>query len=140
MTNVVIAIALGAAALLVAWAVNRRKPKATPAHSGHHVPDHIDRGDFVRPEAPVLIAVFTSATCASCAAMVATARHVANDVASDGVVVDEAEVGSRGDVHRRYEIDAVPILVVVDRGGVVRASFAGAVSANELAEALVGLH
>jgi hypothetical protein len=54
--------------------------------------------------------------------------------------VDEAELGARADAHRRYEIDAVPILVVVDRDGVVRASFAGAVTANELAEALVGLH
>ncbi len=47
---------------------------------------------------------------------------------------------TRGDVHRRYDIDAVPILVVADKDGLVRASFAGAVSANELAEALVGLH
>lgn len=135
MTNVLVALALGAAALVVAWLINRRKPKATPMTSTHRVPDRIDRGDFAHPEAPVLIAVFTSATCASCAAMVATAR----ELASDAVTVDEAEVGARGDAHRRYEIDAVPILVVADRDGVVRASFAGAVTANELAEALVGL-
>jgi hypothetical protein len=135
-TNVLIAVALGAAALVVAWLINRRKPKATAMISAHHVPDRIDRGEFIRPEAPVLIAVFTSATCASCAAMVATAR----ELASDAVAVDEAELGARADAHRRYEIDAVPILVVADRDGVVRASFAGAVTANELAEALVGLH
>jgi hypothetical protein len=135
-TNVLVALALGAAALVVAWLINRRKPKGTPMVSAHHVPDRIERGDFAHPEAPVLIAVFTSATCASCAAMVATAR----ELASDGVAVDEAEVGASGDAHRRYEIDAVPILVVADRDGVVRASFAGAVTANELAEALVGLH
>ncbi len=136
MTNVLIAVALGAAALVVAWLINRRKPKATAMISAHHVPDRIDRGEFIRPEAPVLIAVFTSATCASCAAMVATAR----ELASDAVAVDEAELGARADAHRRYEIDAVPILVVADRDGMVRASFAGAVTANELAEALVGLH
>jgi len=135
-TNVLIAVALGAAALVVAWLINRRKPKATAMISAHHVPDRIDRGEFIRPEAPVLIAVFTSATCASCVAMVATAR----ELASDAVAVDEAELGARADAHRRYEIDAVPILVVADRDGVVRASFAGAVTANELAEALVGLH
>jgi hypothetical protein len=135
-TNVLIAVALGAAALVVAWLINRRKPKATAMISAHHVPDRIDRGEFIRPEAPVLIAVFTSATCASCAAMVATAR----ELASDAVAVDEAELGARADAHRRYEIDAVPILVVADRDGVVRASFAGAVTANELEEALVGLH
>jgi hypothetical protein len=134
-TNVLVAVALGAAALVVAWLINRRKPKGTPMTSAHRVPDRIDRGDFAHPEAPVLVAVFTSATCASCAAMVATAR----ELASDAVAVDEVEVGARGDAHRRYEIDAVPILVVADRDGVVRASFAGAVTANELAEALVGL-
>ena len=136
MTNVLVAVALGAAALVVAWLINRRKPQATAMVSAHHVPDRIDRGEFIRPEAPVLIAVFTSATCVSCAAMVATAR----ELASDAVAVDEAELGARADAHRRYEIDAVPILVVADRDGVVRASFAGAVTANELAEALVGLH
>ncbi len=135
MTNVLVAIGLGALALLVAWLINRRKPKATPIAGAHHVPDRIDRADFARPDAPVLLAVFTSATCTSCAAMVAVARAAA----SDAVAVDEAEVGARGEVHRRYEIDAVPILVVADRDGAVRASFAGAVTANELAGALVGL-
>ena len=136
MTNGLVAVALGAAALGVAWLINRRKPQATAIFSAHHVPDRIDRGEFIRPEAPGLIAVFTSATCVSCAAMVATAR----ELASDAVAVDEAELGARADAHRRYEIDAVPSLVVADRDGVVRASFAGAVTANELAEALVGLH
>ena len=136
MTNVLVAISLGALALVAAWLINRRKPKTTPVAGAHHVPDRIDRSDFARPEAPVLLAVFTSATCVSCAAMVAVARGAA----SDTVAVDEAQVGARGDVHRRYEIDAVPILVVADRDGIVRASFAGAVTADELAEALVGLH
>ena len=132
MTNVLVAVALGAAALVVAWLINRRKPKATAMISAHHVPDRIDRGEFIRPEAPVLIAVFTSATCVSCAAMVATAR----ELASDAVAVDEAELGARGEAHRRYEIDAVPILVVADKDGLVRASFAGSVRSEELEVAI----
>jgi hypothetical protein len=131
-TNLVVAVALGGAALLVAWLINRRKPKATPMASAHHVPDRIDRGDFARPDAPVLVAVFTSATCASCAAMVATAR----ELASDAVTVDEAEAGARGDVHRRYEIDAVPIAVVADRYGLVCASFAGSMGLPDLRDAI----
>ena len=52
------------------------------------------------------------------------------------VAVEEAEVGARPDVHERYEIDAVPIALVVDRAGTVRASFAGSVTTEELREAL----
>jgi hypothetical protein len=131
-TSVAIAIGLAAIALIVAWLINRRRPAATPVLPAHHVPDRVSRSDFARPDAPVLVAVFTSATCASCEAMVATAR----EVASPAVAVDEAEAGTRGDVHQRYEIDAVPIAVVADKDGVVRASFAGSVGLADLREAV----
>ncbi len=35
-------------------------------------------------------------------------------------------------LHRKYHIDAVPIVVVADRLGVVRASFVGPMSATDL--------
>ena len=73
MTNVLIAVVLGAVALGGAWIINRKKPR-TSAVVDHHVPTHVDRADFARPEAPVLVAVFTSATCATCAVMLSTAR------------------------------------------------------------------
>ena len=131
MTNVVIAVVLGAVALGAAWIINRKKPRAS-AVVDHHVPTRVDRADFARPEAPVLVVVFTSATCATCAAMLATA----GEAASDAVVVEEAEATTRADVHERYQIDAVPIAVVVDRNGVVRASFAGSMSAADLSAAI----
>ncbi len=131
MTNVLIAVVLGAVALGAAWIINRRKPRTT-AVVDHHVPTHVDRTDFARPDAPVLVAVFTSATCVTCAAMLSTARRFA----SDSVVVEEAEATARADVHGRYHIDAVPIAVVVDRDGVVRASFAGSISADDLGAAI----
>jgi Thioredoxin len=134
-TTVLIAVVLGVAALGVAALINRRRPPTAPA-AGPHIPGRVDRRDFSRPDAAVLVVVFTSATCASCAAMVATARAEASDV----VVVDEVEAGERAEIHRRYEIDSVPILVVADRTGVVRASFAGTVTREALEEALVGLH
>jgi hypothetical protein len=130
-TNVLIAVILGGVALGAAWLINRKKPR-TSAPIDHHVPTHVDRADFARPDAAVLIAVFTSATCVTCAAMLSTARSAAGD----GVVVDEAEAKVRADVHERYLIDAVPIAVVVDREGVVRASFAGSMNADDLAAAI----
>ena len=131
MTNVVIAVVLGAVALGVAWIINRKKPRAS-AVVDHHVPTRVDRADFARPEAPVLVVVFTSATCATCAAMLATARHAVGDA----VAVEEAEATARADVHERYGIDAVPIAVLVDCDGVVRASFAGSMSADDLDAAI----
>ncbi len=127
MTTVLIAVVLGVAALGVAALINRRRPATGPA-AGPHIPDTVDRTDFSRPDAAVLVVVFTSATCASCAAMVATARAEASDV----VVVDQVEAGDRAEIHRRYEIDSVPVLVIADRAGVVRASFAGSVRPDDL--------
>ncbi len=131
MTTVLIAVVLGLAALGVAALINRRRPAAYRA-AGPHIPDRIEREDFARPEAPVLVVVFTSATCASCAAMVAAVL----EVASDTVAVDEVEAGHRAETHRGYEIDSVPIALVVDGAGVVRASFAGSVRPEDLRAAV----
>jgi hypothetical protein len=43
-----------------------------------------------------------------------------------------AEVAARPDVHRQYHIDAVPLVVVADAEGVVRAGFLGPVTATDL--------
>ena len=90
------------------------------------------RADFARPDARALVVVFTSALCATCVAMLSAAAAVR----SDEVAVDEAEVGARPEGDERYEIDAVPIALVVDRTGIVRGPFAGSVTADELREAL----
>ena len=88
-----------------------------------------------RPDAPWLVAVFTSATCDSCAKAVERAKVLA----SDSVAVDEAEVKARPDLHRRYHIDAVPTIVVADAEGVVRTSFTGPPSATDLWAAVAGV-
>lgn len=135
MVRLVVAFALAAAvALLAAW-LQRRRPGAGPAPTRHHVPTLVDRGDFDRPGAPWLVVVFTSATCSSCAAVLAAARPLA----SGDVVIEEAEVVGRADLHRRYGIDAVPTTVVVDRSGAVRRHFLGPVTADQLRDALTEL-
>ncbi len=131
MTTVLVAVVLGLVALGVAALINRRRPATAPA-AGPHIPGKVDRTDFSRQDAAVLVVVFTSATCTSCAAMVATARAEG----SDDVVVDEVEAGDRAEIHRRYEIDSVPILVIADRRGAVRASFAGSVRPDDLRAAV----
>jgi hypothetical protein len=50
----------------------------------------------------------------------------------------EAEAAEHRDLHTRYRIEAVPMLVVADREGVVRAGFVGAVTEEELRGAVGG--
>jgi protein-disulfide isomerase len=129
--RLLVAVAIAIAVALLAWLLERRRPEA-PTQRRWAVPDQLDRADFERPGAPWLVAVFSSATCDSCAETVDRARVLA----SADVVVQEVEVGDRGDLHRRYNVEAVPTLVVADREGVVRASFVGPPPEAELAAAI----
>ena len=134
MERVLIAAGLAVAVAVLAWVVQRRRPEA-PSQRRWAVPDQLDRADFERPGAPFLIAVFTSATCHSCAQTLDNAQ----EIASADVVVQEVEVAAHGDLHRRYNIEAVPTLVVADREGVVRASFVGPIPEGGLEEAFAQL-
>ncbi|MGH9265228.1 MAG: hypothetical protein ACRD1D_11105 [Acidimicrobiales bacterium] len=123
-----------AVAVVIAVIIERRRPEA-PTQGNWAVPAQLDRADFARPDAPWLVAVFTSATCDSCAKAVDRAKVLE----SAEVAVDEVEVKARPDIHRRYHIDAVPIVVVADREGVVRTSFTGPPSATDLWAAVAGV-
>jgi hypothetical protein len=121
-------------ATAVAVVVRRRRPEP-PTQARWPVPVQLDRVDFDRPDAPWLVVVFSSATCLSCA----DAFEKAKVLAGADVVVQDVDVQARPDLHRRYAIDAVPVTVVVDREGVVRASFVGAPSATDLWAAVAEL-
>ena len=127
MDRLLIAGAIVVVALVVALIARRRRPDA-PTQPAGQVPTQLDRHDFERPDAPWLVAVFTSATCDTCAEVVAKAAVLA----SEEVAVTDVEWQSRRSVHDRYRIDRVPLLVIADRDGVVRASFAGPVTATDL--------
>jgi len=118
----------------VAVVVRRRRPEP-PTQGKWPVPTQVDRADFDRPDAPWLVVVFSSTTCLSCA----DAVEKAEVLASAEVVVQDVEVTANPDLHRRYGIDAVPVTVVADGDGVVRASFVGAPSATDLWAAVADL-
>jgi hypothetical protein len=123
-----IALALAGAALLVAAVVARRQRPDAPVRTGYAVPAQLDRADFARPDAPWLVAVFTSATCGTCAGV----WDRAQPLASEAVAVTELELTTARALHDRYGIEAVPTTVVADRDGVVQASFLGPVTATDL--------
>jgi hypothetical protein len=129
------ALVLAAVVLAVAALVQRRRRPDAPVRTGYPVPQQLDRVDFDRSEAPWLVAVFTSATCTSCAGVWDRARHLeCGDVA-----VQELEVAARKDLHDRYRIEAVPTTVVADAAGVVRQSWVGPITATDLWAAVAEL-
>jgi hypothetical protein len=127
-TRLVVAAVLVLAAVVVARLIQRRRTSAPPTQPEWRAPVQLDRSDFAQPDRPWLVVVFSSATCHSCADVVAKAKALA----SPSVAVEEVEASRDLERHRRYHVDAVPIMVLADRGGVVRASFIGPVSATDL--------
>lgn len=127
---------MAAIAGVVALVITRRTRVDAPTQpESYEVPAMLDRADFARPEAPWLVAVFSSATCLSCQDAWDKAQHLE----SDEVVVQDIDAVERKDLHDRYAIDAVPMIVVADDEGVTRASFVGVPPAADLWAAMAEL-
>lgn len=129
--RLLIAAALVLVVLGVALLARRRRA-APPPRDAYPVPAQLDRADFPRPEAPWLVAYFWSRTCDSCQGM---GEKVAV-LESSEVATCQLEAVDDRDLHRRYAIAAIPMVLVADTDGVVRRSFVGAVSATDLWAAL----
>lgn len=128
MERAVIAVVLAVVAVGIAALVQRRQRPDAPVGRTYTVPVQVDRADFARPDAPWLVAIFTSATCNVCAGV----WERAQPLESASVAVAEVEHGNARAVHDRYGILAVPTALVVDAEGVVVASWIGPVTATDL--------
>lgn len=128
---VVVVLVVAAA---VAVFLDRRRPEP-PTRDSHETPRQLDRSDFPRPDAAMLVVVFTSRTCDSCARVLGDVRALE----SDSIAVYEAEAVEQADLHWRYGIDAVPMTVIAEREGVVQAAWVGSVTAEELGAAITSL-
>lgn len=136
MERLLVAVVLAGLAVVVALLLQRRRADApTQPTTGFEAPAQLDREDFVRPDAPWLVAVFTSRTCTTCADVWSKAELLG----SGTVAVQEVEVTEASDLHARYAIEAVPIVAIADDRGVVRASFLGPVSSTHLWAAVAEL-
>ena len=129
---------VGAAILVVvgviAWWM-RKRPVDAPPRDVYPVPRQLDRADFPRPEAPWLVALFSSTVCDSCRGL----GPKITSLESVAVAVCEIEAAERGDLHRRYELAAIPTTVIADADGVVRRAFVGAFTATDLWAAVAEL-
>jgi len=121
--GVVILVAVGG---LARW-LQRRPPEAPP-RDVYPVPKQLDRDDFPRADAAWLVALFSSAACDSCRGL----GPKLMPLESSDVVVCEIKAEDRGDLHRRYDLAAIPTTIVADADGVVRRAFVGAFTATDL--------
>ena len=121
-------IALVVAAAAVAGMISRRRATDAPTQASSETPTQLDRADFSQIEARWLVVVFTSATCESCTDVAAKARVLA----SRHVAVQIVEFSQHRELHKRYAIDSVPCLLMVDSSGIVRQSYLGPVTATDL--------
>jgi hypothetical protein len=130
MVRVGLALGIVVVALAIAFVLRRRQPDAPASASApnYSAPSQLDRNDFDRPEAPWLVALFSSATCDTCAAV----RDKAAILECGEVAVVDIEYTTARALHRRYRIEAVPTLVIADRDGVVARGFVGPVTATDL--------
>jgi DNA-binding transcriptional regulator of glucitol operon len=127
MERLLLAVVLVVVASAVAAVLRRRRP-APPTQAHYQVPAQLDRDDFDGRDRPWLVAVFSSQTCESCERAWAKVEVLA----SGSVAVQDVSYQARGDLHARYAVEAVPLILVADPEGVVRASFIGVPTATDL--------
>lgn len=127
--RLVVAAALVVVVVVVALVLERRRRgRPAPVRDSYPVPRQLHRQDFPRPEAPWLVALFSSATCDSCAPM----REKVEVLASDDVAVCDIEFSAARELHERYAISGVPMVLITDAEGVVQRAFVGNTSATDL--------
>ena len=127
MLQVIVAVAVMVAAVLVGLVLRGRQQVQAPTQPRHVVPAQLDRADFASG-APWLVAVFSSATCTTCSDVVRKAMVLQ----SQDVAVVDVEFGAARALHAKYDIQAVPMVAIADEAGVVRAGFVGPVTATDL--------
>jgi hypothetical protein len=132
--RVAIAAGILLVALAVAWWLRRRRPEGPP-RDPYPIPRQLDRRDFPRPDAPWLVAYFSSDTCASCQGLGPKVAVLESDVVATAVL----DFADRRDLHDRYDISAIPMILLADADGVVRRAFVGATTAADLWASLAEL-
>ena len=132
----VLAFGAGVIALFARWrgradGASHNSPVAVRSDA----PMQLYRADFARPEAPWLVVLFSSATCDGCAKMAAKVEVLE----SAAVATCEIEFSVQRELHKKYAIDAVPLVVIADHDGVTRRHFYGATSATDVWAAVAEL-
>ena len=135
MSDLLVGLAVASAVAVVALIVRAKRTVDAPTQQRFPIPLQIDRGDFGSPESEWLIAVFTSATCPVCADVSAKVHALA----SRNVATRTVDYAAERELHRKYEIEAVPAVLIADASGVVLHHILGPVSAADLWAAVAAI-
>ncbi len=130
----ILALVIACLVILVAQQLNKRRPEP-PTQQHWTVPQQLDRKDFVRPETPWLVALFSSSVCDACARV----ETMVSVLESTDVAIMTVDYQSNKELHKRYGIDAVPTVVIADAVGVVGKHFVGPPTATDLWAAVAEL-
>ncbi len=133
MARILVLLGLTVVAIGVALVLQRRRPDP-PSAPSYRAPTQVDRSDFNSPSSDILLAVFTSATCSSCAVALESASKVI--AGQSALSLQEIEVNRDAQLHSRYKIDGVPTTLIIDAAGVVTSSFFGPTDPEQLKTAL----
>ena len=128
MNSLLTAVGIAGIVAIAALLIRRNRVRDVPTQKLFVAPTQIDRTDFMSQSQDWLVVVFTSASCHVCADMAAKAKVLA----TREVAVIEVEYEMQRDLHTRYNIEAVPTIVICDVRGVVHKSFMGPLSATDL--------
>jgi len=128
MIQLLVAAGVVAIAVVVGLVLRRRQRVDVPTQVSYDAPTQLDRADFPEATAQWLVAVFSSASCTSCADVV----RKASVLRTEAVDVVDVEYTAAKALHAKYGIEGVPIVVIADSDGVVRKHFIGPVTATDL--------
>lgn len=128
MVQLLLAGALAAIIIVAVRLLQQRRGVDAPTQPTWQFPAQLDPNDFATVAGQWMVVVFTSSTCSTCADVTAKAQVLE----SASVSVNTVDYVERAELHKRYEIDAVPITVIADDAGVVRRGFIGPVTATDL--------
>ncbi len=122
-----VGVAILLVAVAVAWRLRRQPPQAPP-RDAFPIPRQLDRADFPRPDAPWLVAYFSSATCGGCQGL----GPKVDVLGCTDVVTRDCSFETDRDLHERYDVSAIPMILIADHEGVVHRAFVGATTATDL--------
>ena len=129
--NLILVLLLGAFALIVAYTANNRRTDS-PSVPKSSLPIQVDRNDFDMPEIKWLLVFFSSESCSSCIQV----REILSGIPLNSIHLQEVSYPQGKNLHTRYAINSVPIVLIANLEGVVTWSYAG-VPPNDLIENLI---
>ena len=122
-----IAVAIALVAALIAWRLRRGRTDPPP-RDAYPVPRQLDRADFPRSDASWLVAYFSSTSCAGCQGL----GEKVEVLESPEVATVDCSFEEERELHERYDISAIPMILIADHEGVVHRAFVGATTATDL--------